>query len=216
MEYYTNSKNYKFKHGTFVIIVVFTILIFINFLLYLFDRKVYPAVLEMSKSKVSAKTVSTISETAIDLFNNEFNYDEMIIIDRDSNNNINLIRTNNIKLNYLASKLNIECNKKLQDIGKVGIAIPLTWVTENKAFYNLGPKINIKIEPIGNMNIEYESHFESAGINQTRHTINLIVICNVKIVMPLKSEEMEVKTQIPVAETIIVGKIPDTSINLNN
>lgn len=215
MEYYTDSKNFKSKRWIPAIVIIIIAVLFVNFLFYVFDKKVYPSVLEMSKSKVSAQAVSTISETAIDLFNSEFNYDEMIIIDRDSNNNINLIRTNNVKLNYLSSELNIECNKKLQDIGKVGIDIPLTWITENKAFYNLGPKINVKIEPVGNMHIDYESNFESAGINQTRHTIKLIAKCNIKIIMPLKSEEIEVETEIPVTETIIVGRIPDTSINLN-
>lgn len=214
MEFYTNSKKTKHKRTFFLIIILVLIFFLIDFIFYLFNRKVYPAVLELSKSKIEAKTVTTISETAMDIINNEFNYDEMIIIDRDSNNNINMIRTNTVKLNYLSSEMNIECNKKLQEIGKVGIDIPLTWITENKAFYNLGPKVNVKIEPVGDMKIDYQSDFESAGINQTRHTIKLVAKSTVKIVMPLKNEEIEVETEIPISETIIVGKIPDTAISL--
>lgn len=214
MEFYTNSKNYKKKRFIILIVIVILIISLVNFIFYLFNRRVYPAILELSKSKVTACATSSINETAIDLFNEEFDYDQMIIIDRDKDNNINMIRTNTVKLNYLSSRLSIECNKKLQEMGKVGINVPITWMTENKAFYNLGPKVNIKVEPVGEMSVDYESEFESAGINQTRHTIKLICKSKIKIIMPLKNEEIEVVSEIPVAETIIVGKIPDTSINL--
>ena len=88
-------------------------------------------------------------------------------------------------------------------------------MTKNLVFYNLGPKVNIKMTQIGNITSSYESVFESAGINQTRHKIYLNVNMKMKIVVPLNSRDVEVACQIPVAETIIVGKIPNTAIELN-
>lgn len=93
--------------------------------------------------------------------------------------------------------------------------IPLGYMTKNLMFYNLGPKININMSQIGNITSDYESIFESAGINQTRHKIYLNVHMKMRVVVPLNSKEVEISSQIPIAETIIVGKIPDTSINLN-
>jgi len=91
------------------------------------------------------------------------------------------------------------------------IKVPFGWMTDKSAFYSVGPKITTEIEPVGNISTSYESKFESAGINQTRHKIYLNVTAKIRLKLPLKNQDMEVSTQIPVSDTIIVGKIPNTT-----
>ena len=213
MNYYTNKNKPKFNR--YILVIIAVILIFSLFI-YFFDKIVFPSVLNVSETIVKAKTTELISETSIELFNDEFSYNEMIIIDKDNEGNINLIQANNVKLNYLTSKLSVDCNKKLQEMGEVGIDVPLGWMTKSSVFYKLGPKVKVKIEPIGNMNVTYESKFESAGINQTRHKIYLKVKAKVRAVVPFQNKEIDVYCEIPVAETIIVGKIPSTAIDFSN
>ena len=211
MKYYRKK---KLPSKLFILIIV-AILIIFNLGIYFFNKIVFPSVLKISETMIKSKTIEKISETSIELFNDEFNYDEMIIINRDNEGNINLIQANTMKLNYLASKLSVECNKTLQSMGEVGMKVPLGWISKNSAFYRLGPKINVKIEPIGNMNVIYESKLESAGINQTRHTIYLKVESKIRIAVPFQNKEIDVLCEIPVSETIIVGKIPSTAIDFN-
>ena len=54
------------------------------------------------------------------------------------------------------------------------------------------------------------SAFESVGINHTKHSIYLNVIADISIVMPSKTQNFAVTTQILVGESVIVGSIPDT------
>lgn len=211
MKYYRKK---KLPSKLFILIIV-AILIIFNLGIYFFNKIVFPSVLKISETMIKSKTIEKISETSIELFNDEFNYDEMIIINRDNEGNINLIQANTMKLNYLASKLSVECNKTLQSMGEVEMKVPLGWISKNSAFYRLGPKINVKIEPIGNMNVTYESKFESAGINQTRHTIYLKVESKIRIAVPFQNKEIDVLCEIPVSETIIVGKIPSTAIDFS-
>ncbi len=211
MKYYRKK---KLPSKLFILIIVAIFIIF-NLGIYFFNKIVFPSVLKISETMIKSKTIEKISETSIELFNDEFNYDEMIIINRDNEGNINLIQANTVKLNYLASKLSVECNKTLQSMGEVGMKVPLGWISKNSAFYKLGPKINVKIEPIGNMNVTYESKFESAGINQTRHTIYLKVESKIRIAVPFQNKEINVLCEIPVSETIIVGKIPSTAIDFS-
>ncbi|HEY5523843.1 MAG TPA: sporulation protein YunB [Clostridium sp.] len=211
MKYYVKRRKVKIKPYILVMIAIFALF---NLFLYLFDTRVLPAVLLKSESVVKAKTAQTISETSLELFNNEFKYDEMIIIDKDQAGDINLIRADTVKLNYLSSQLSIKCNDKLQEMGDIGVKVPIGWLTDRSIMYNLGPNMTVKIKPTGNINVSYQSVFESAGINQTRHKIYLNVEATVKIIIPLHGEEMTVKCEIPVAETIIVGKIPNTAIDL--
>ncbi|RKI50473.1 sporulation protein YunB [Clostridium paraputrificum] len=211
MNYYTKPKKTEFKP---IILVIVSILLVFILSIILYDKRIYPAVLQVAESSIKADTVECISKTSMELFDEEFNYDEMIIIDKDNEGNINMIRANTVKLNYLTSRLSIRCNEELQKMGEVGVEVPLGWMTDNSAFYEFGPDINVKIDPIGNMKVSYESKFESAGINQTRHKIYLNVEARVRMKIPLHSKEQVVTCQIPVAETIIVGKTPNTAIDL--
>ncbi|SQB90855.1 sporulation protein YunB [Clostridium paraputrificum] len=211
MNYYTKPKKTEFKP---IILVIISILLVFILSIILYDKRIYPAVLQVAESSIKADTVECISKTSMELFDEEFNYDEMIIIDKDNEGNINMIRANTVKLNYLTSRLSIRCNEELQKMGEVGVEVPLGWMTDNSAFYEFGPDINVKIDPIGNMKVSYESKFESAGINQTRHKIYLNVEARVRMKIPLNSKEQVVTCQIPVAETIIVGKTPNTAIDL--
>ncbi len=211
MNYYTKPKKMEFKP---IILVIISILLIFILSIFLYDKRIYPAVLQVAESSIKADTIECISKTSMELFDEEFNYDEMIIIDKDNEGNINMIRANTVKLNYLTSRLSIRCNEELQKMGEVGVEVPLGWMTDNSAFYEFGPDLNVKIDPIGNMKVSYESKFESAGINQTRHKIYLNVEARVRMKIPLNSKEQVVTCQIPVAETIIVGKTPNTAIDL--
>lgn len=212
MRYYTQKSHMgrKFYFITILAIIITTISLFT----YFFNKRVFPAVLQVAEVKVKSRSTEIINKTSLDLVDDKFNYDQLIIIDRDSQNNINLIRANTVKLNALASQLSIDCNKKLDNMGKVGIKAPLGWMSRNSTFYHLGPSITVNIEPIGNVDVSYETKFESAGINQTRHKIYLNVKARVRVTVPMHTDDVMIKCQIPVAETIIVGKIPETAINL--
>ena len=72
----------------------------------------------------------------------------------------------------------------------------------------------MKMEQIGNINTSYDSVFESAGINQVRHKIYLDIEVKMRLIVPLASKDIDLTCEIPVSETIIVGKIPDTSVNI--
>lgn len=109
----------------------------------------------------------------------------------------------------------MESNRRLENLETLGVEIPIGYMTNNSVIHNLGPKINIKMEQVGNITSSYESVFESAGINQTRHKIYLNVKLNMRVIIPLNSQEIEIISQIPIAETIIVGKIPNTAIEFN-
>lgn len=79
----------------------------------------------------------------------------------------------------------------------------------------VGPEIQIKILPVGSVTTNFESKFESAGINQTLHKIYLDVACKVTIVMPYESIEADIVNQVLMTESVIVGEIPEAYYNLD-
>ena len=206
MEYYTKRKNYTYIK---VILAIVSIIVIFNMLIVFFDRRVLPTVVEISKIMAKTQTLNIINEKSVEILNEDFKYDEMIKIQKDNEGNINLIQADTVKLNYIAAKLANECNASLEDMKENTVEVQLGWTTSRSVFYRLGPNIKMHIEPIGNITTSYESKFESAGINQTRHKIYLNITAQIRLKLPLADQETTVTTQVPVSDTIIVGKIPN-------
>ncbi len=216
MKYYTKKSKMRFqiKHPK-IIMVIIAIFVLFNSIMYFFNKNILPAALAIGEENLRREATSIINETALEIYSKDFDYNNMIIIEKDNEGNITLLRADTVKLNYLASKLILASNKKIDELEEVGMNIPLGYLTKNLVFYNLGPKINIKMNQIGNITSSYESVFESAGINQTRHKIYLNINMQMKMIVPLNSKSVDIVCQIPISETIIVGKIPNTAIELN-
>lgn len=216
MKYYTKKSRIgmRIKHKPLLLVII-TIFILFNSFLYFFDKSVFPAILEIAETKMISEANKIINETALEVYSKDFSYTDIILVDKDNVGNITMLRADTVKLNYLAAQLTLESNKKLEDLEAVGVKVPVGYMTNSSVVYNLGPKVTVNIEQVGDIETHYESIFESTGINQTRHKIYLNVKIKLKVIVPLNSKEIEVTSQIPVSETIIVGQIPDTSIDLN-
>ncbi|OOP75216.1 sporulation protein YunB [Clostridium beijerinckii] len=209
MQYYTRRKTHKYISFIVLIIVIIVIL---NITVMFFDQRVMPSVTEIATIMAKSQTLDIINKKSVDILSKDFKYDEMVKIEKDNQGNIILIQADTGKLNYIAAELSTECNKELGDMKNNAIKVPLGWMSDKSAFYNVGPKISVEIEPIGNISTSYESKFESAGINQTRHKIYLNVTAKIRLRLPLRNQDAEVSTQVPVSDTIIVGKIPNTTL----
>ncbi|MCE9654315.1 sporulation protein YunB [Clostridium celatum] len=222
MKYYTQRQKSipKFKPKKrpfpFKLILLIMLIILMNFILYLINKRILPMVLSVGEIEMKAEVSKIINEESVKVYSENFNYDDIIHIDKDLEGNITMVRSDTVKQNSLASQVVLKCNERLKSSDDLSVKIPLGYITNNVLFYNLGPKITVKIQQVGAINTSYESVFESAGINQTRHKIYLDVKTTMRIVVPFKSKDIDVTCQIPVSDTIIVGKIPDTAINMNS
>lgn len=162
-----------------------------------------------------AQVTQTINSVIVNEFSNQFDYKNIIDIEKDRDGNIVLLRANTMSLNKIACDVALESQKQIRKIGDLGIKIPLGYIFKNNIIAYFGPNISIKMRPIGYIETKYISNFESAGINQTRHKIYVQVNTNIRIFVPLHSYDSQVKNEIPICETIIVGRIPNTAINLD-
>lgn len=216
MRYYTEKPRRAKNKGKipYILFVIIAIVLMFNSFLYLFQKRILPTVLDIAEIKIKAKVIKLINEEVMRVYEENFNYDDIIKIDKDSDGNITMMRADTIKQNKLTSQVVLACNEKIESLGDSGTKIPIGYMTNNAFFYKMGPSINVKIEEVGNINTKYDSSFESAGINQVRHKIYLNIEAKMRLVVPLASKDIEVSCEIPVSETIIVGKIPDTSVNI--
>ncbi|WP_297711915.1 sporulation protein YunB [Clostridium sp.] len=221
MRYYTRNPkkhgNMNFKqfkvHSSLIIVLI--IIIAFNLIIYIFGKRILPVVLNIGEVKIKSEAIKIMNEESVNVYSENFKYDDIINIEKDADGNITMIRSDTVKQNYLASQVVLKCDERLSELEDLGVKIPLGYLTNNVMFYNMGPKITVKMQQVGNITTSYESEFQSAGINQTRHKIYLNLTTTMRVIVPFNSKEVEVTCQIPVSDTIIVGKIPETAINMN-
>ncbi|SHI64520.1 sporulation protein YunB [Clostridium amylolyticum] len=213
LKYNKYKKKSKFKTEVFFVLSILFLLF--SIFIYAFDRIVMPTVIIVAESEIKAKVSEIISANALLIYKEGFNYDELVKIEKDVDGYITMVRTDTLKMNNLASSVALKSQKDISNIGNMGIKFPIGYITKNNIMSYWGPKITIKMEPIGHTKTSYDSKFETAGINQTRHKIYLNMESKVRIIIPLQSREVELKTEIPIVETIIVGKVPRTNIDLD-
>ena len=205
--------NNKIK-GRILIIISIIMINFVIFI-YIFDKISMPTIMAVADSEMRAKATEIVNKAIIDEYSNQFNYDEIIKADKDSVGNIVMLKADTLKMNKITCDVALKSQKELMKLGDVGIKVPIGYITRNNILSYYGPSVTIKMQPIGHVETKYSSEFESAGINQTRHKIYVKVKTTVRVIIPLKSNDIEVTNEVPIAETIIVGKTPNTAVQLD-
>lgn len=162
-----------------------------------------------------AKSIATIvsNEQATNVMR-EHSYEELFTIEKDSNGNITMIKSNVVPINEIISDVANKIQIELDNKGKDDIEIALGSFTGFKLLAGRGPGIKITISTIGNVETDLRSEFTAQGINQTLHRVYLEVKCNVSILTPFDNIEKQITNQVLLIENVIVGNIPSTYYNL--
>jgi sporulation protein YunB len=200
----------------FKLVFMFVVLItFFNIFIYTLDKAITPTVIAVADAEMRAKSMEIINSAILNEYTKQFNYDDVINVEKDGEGNITMLKADTLKMNKIANDVALNSQKELKNLGESGIKIPVGYIFQNNILAILGPKVSVNMEPIGYIETRYQSEFESAGINQTRHKIYVQVYAKLRIIIPTKSDDIEVKSEVPIAETIIIGKVPNTSINMD-
>ena len=190
---------------------VFLFVVFSVVLLFLyFQRNVTRVLVSVSEATMRASTTIAVNDAVYYTLSDEMRYEDLVTVEKDSTGNIVAVSANALKINKIARDTASISQSNLKNLSLNGIPVPLGALTGIEAFAGLGPSIKFRIIPVSSVSCDFSSAFESVGINQTKHSIYLNVIADISIVMPSRTENFAVVTEILVGEFVIVGNIPDT------
>lgn len=206
--FFSNNK----KNNTIFKICV-TLMVLIIAIIVIIINNIMPAIMRLCEDE--AKHIGTIiCNDSVRSSVVNLDYNDLITYTQDSNGNTTMIKTNTVNMNKLASEITIRIQNDLNDLDKTSINIPLGSLSNNQFLYGLGPNINIRIRPTGNVSIDFQSEFIASGINQTIHRIYLTINCQVYILGSFTNVVGEINEKVPITETIIVGNVPSSYYNL--
>lgn len=181
----------------------------------LIDARIKGSILELAQAKAQLKVVELINQAVYEKVVQETEYKDIVNVHKDDEGRIVMIQANTVILNQIIAKTISEVIAGLDKLDEETIRIPLGQITGITFLSGSGPRIEVKIIPSKQLSVNVKDKFEQAGINQTRHQIYLIINSKVKMAVPLMSKEIHVTTTIPMAETIIVGEVPETYVNFS-
>ncbi len=167
----------------------------------------------MSEIKVKSLTQKAVNQAVYEVANSGPVYDDMIKISRNSSGMVTLISADSNEINRLARDLVKLSEVKLGEISERGISIPVGTFSGMPIFVGRGPEVRIRLIPIGVISCSFRSEFNSAGINQTNHRIYVNIYSNVSVVMPTQNQNIATTTELLLAESIIIGEVPNTYLN---
>ena len=165
----------------------------------------------LSETQVRNSTSDLIND-AIDrqIETGNIQYDRIVYFEKDLDGPITALKTNMSEVNRLKTDILNIINDEILALDTSDIGIPLGSLFFPEFLSGRGPTIPVTIISIRNSDAAFESRFTEAGINQTLQQLTMTVSVDVAILVLGGTELFTVSSQVVVAETIIVGQVPDT------
>lgn len=182
--------------------------------LYL-DGNLTGVVLSLADARARSLAVQILNQAVEETIAHEVSYEKLMHIVSGADGSVRLIQANTAEMNRLASHATLLAQQKLEALEDQTISVPLGSALGLTIFAGAGPRIRVRILPVGAVTPRFETEFETAGINQTRHKVLLTLTATVQLVIPTGSSKLSASTQMAVAESIIVGAVPESFVDLN-
>ncbi len=214
-KYKRRYKNRKTFVSRYIVSILVTLLAIYGFILV--DRRIKPTVLTIAEIKAKQIASEAINESINDKITDDIRYQDLYFIRSDGEGNITFMQANTILMNKLAAEVALTVQQKMEKMGSEennSIRIPLGNILGSQLLAQYGPNVRVRVTTIGRVKVDFYTEFEHSGINQTRHKIYLQVNTQVKTVIPFTSQAMPVQSTVPIAESIIVGRVPDNYVNV--
>ena len=168
--------------------------------------------LAVSEETMRARTVTAVNEAVSETLADSMRYDDLVTVERSSTGEILALTANSYEINRIARDTAYLAQKKLQAMGEEGIRIPLGAFTGIEALAGFGPDVTIELIPVAVVTGRFVSGFESAGINQTRHSVYLEVTAEISVVLPGRKTNFSTLSQVLIAESVLLGDVPEVYI----
>lgn len=177
----------------------------------LLELRLRPMVITLAQAQAQNLVTSVVEQA----FSREMNaqpdaYRQLVDIQRDETGAITALSADMPVLNQLRTTLTADVLQALQSADVSQIQVPLGSLVDLDLLWGLGPTVKVYSMTVGTVEGEFKSEFSSAGVNQTVHRIILTLKVPLTLMLPGGAAETVCETQLCVAETVIVGQVPES------
>ena len=142
-------------------------------------------------------------------------YTDLMRVEKDSQGSIVSVEADTVKINALKASVTTEILTQLKKHQNMTVRIPTGTLLNGDLLTGRGPRIPVKISLSGAAATQMSSYFESAGINQTSHRLVMDITVTLYAAIPGNDATTTLETSFIIAETVLVGKVPDTFLDVD-
>ena len=178
--------------------------------------KIEPEMRKMAGYMINTQVTECLNEAIGEkIAEGGMEYSSLVTLEKDSGGRVTALMANMAKINALQTEITAGVLSRLSDRMKTAIKIPLGNIIGGTVLSGRGPDIPVKILSVSNMSAGFSNEFTAAGINQTRHRIVLDFTVDIDMLIPGGTVSDTVRASVVVAETVIVGDVPDTYADIS-
>ena len=183
---------------------------------FLLDLRIRPYIQSISSYQAQIYGTRVINDAIYEeLASENIRYDNLVTLTQNGQGQITSLQTDMVALGRLRGRVTEAVIQEIDEMEEQQIAIALGTLSGVQLLSGRGPDVHLRVEPAGYLTSETQRSTVSAGINQTRHQIMLLLDMRVMAIIPGYTTSTEIHTEYCLAETVIVGTVPDTLLTLS-
>ena len=194
------SVKYRLTVTVLVLLIAFVLL----------DARMSPVIKTIAQSQANNLASRLVDEAVTQVLGvNEMTYDDIVTLQYSADGHVSAIAIDSIKTNKLRTAISAAISEKIGAVEKRQISVPIGTLSGIKYFAGRGVRMKMYLSMYGSAKTAMKNVFESAGINQTRHQIVMEITTNISVILSRGNTSTSVVTNVIIAETIIVGLVPE-------
>lgn len=183
--------------------------------LFWVNGRIRPLLEALAVAQVSNAVTAAVNDAvAAGITEQAVTYDDMVTVETDAAGRATVLKSNMARANLLRAQLLSAALDQVSDLSERDFSIPVGNLLGPDFLSGRGPGVKLEVLSAGSAQASFQNRFTAAGVNQTLHQIILEIDVTVRILLPGETLETVVSTPVCVAETVIVGQVPETYLQL--
>ena len=168
-----------------------------------------------SVARIRAEVVvsRTINKALAEQFMEEENKDLFTVVNGEDGN-MAMVQANSVEINIMLAQLSINLQEAFREMENEYLEVPAGTLLGSKLLSQTGPDVTVTIMPLSVSSMDFRTEFETQGINQTKYKIYIVIGSKVKVMAPFTAETFETSSNVLIAETVILGKVPHSFVQM--
>lgn len=180
------------------------------------DRAVRPNLCAVCESETKRFGTKVMADSVTQVLGEKtVSYEDFAELLYDSSRNVAAVETHADQINQLQAALLTAVQQNLDDCRDAFLEVSLGTASGIWIFADHGPRIKVRLMPVGHADVKLVSTLESAGVNQTCHTIRAEVTAEIAAAIPFSKTNVSVQYDCLLLETVVVGNVPESYLEFH-
>ena len=181
---------------------------------YILLQECKPYILEAAEnSVVNAASDEILKAVDAEIAVSSDDFSSFVILEKDVSGNLTAIRTNMALMNAFKNRIMNRIGENITALDERTLSVPLGSLFIPSFFGISGPYLKTRITSLSTVDSSIYSELSEVGINQALQSVFIHVQMHLTVLTPVGTKTVSVTSDVPVAQTVIVGIVPNTYLD---